>query len=180
MKKVLILSMICLSALTFGKSQNLKNGLGLAIKPDITNSSSFRKDPSPQSSENISSNIEKYFSKMDYAGKTWASVFIEDVNVFKELRKKIPAYKDTAILFLPQGKRIMCLPKPSIMTSEVYLNGDIQIPTTERNGNICTKSAVDRILVFSSNVDTKQISKVNIEFKGKVFLNEKKVKELFK
>ena len=74
----------------------------------------------------------------------------------------------------------MCLPKPSIMTSEVYLNGDIQIPTTERNGNICTKSAVDRILVFSSNVDTKQISKVNIEFKGKVFLNEKKVKELFK
>ena len=101
------------------------------------------------------------------------------MTVFKFVREKLPLYRDTAILFLPRSKRIVCVPKENNI-SEVFLNGEIQIKTTERNGNICTKSPVEKVLVFSSKIDTKEIGKINIDFNGKIFLNEKRSKEFFK
>lgn len=178
MKKIMFFLIICLFCISFGKGK-LKNTTGLAVKPGINITGDYRKDITPLGTEDISSNREKYFSTLEYSGKKWNTVFVEDLNVFKYLREKLSVYRDTAILFLPHGKRIVCVPKESNI-SEVFLEGENQIKTTERNGNICTKSPVEKVLVFSSKIDTKEISKINIDFTGKIFLNEKRSKEIFK
>lgn len=180
MKKMIIMSLMLASMLSFAKKEKIKNKLGLAVKPGVNTAADIRRDVTPVTTENISSSREKYFSTIDFFGRKWNTVFVEDINVFKNLRLKISSYKDTAILFLPRGKRIICLPKSSGLISEVYLDGSQQISSTERNGNICTKAPVEKILVFSSKVDTKEINGVTVDFKDKVFLNEKRSKEIFK
>lgn len=181
MKKIIIMLLVVASMLSFAKKEkNDKNRLGLAVKPGVNATADIRRDVTPVTTENISSSREKYFSTIDFFGRKWNTVFVEDINVFKNLRLKISSYKDTAILFLPRGKRIICLPKSSGLISEVYLDGSQQISSTERNGNICTKAPVEKILVFSSKVDTKEINGVTVDFKDKVFLNEKRSKEIFK
>ena len=180
MKKILLLFILCVSLVSFGKKEKLKNNLGLAVKPGVNATNDIRRDISPLGTENVVSNREKYFSTIDFYNKKWNLVFVEDINVFKNLRSKLSSYKDTAILFLPKGKRMVCLPKVGGFISEVFLDGDQQVAFTERKGNICTKSPVEKILVFSTKVDVKEISKINVDFKDKVFLNEKRAKEIFK
>ena len=180
MKKVILLFILCVSLVSFGKKEKLKNSLGLAVKPGVNVTNDIRRDVSALGTENVVSSREKYFSTIDFYNKKWNLVFVEDINVFKNLRSKLSSYKDTAVLFLPKGKRMVCLPKSGSFISEVFLDGDQQVPFTERKGNVCTKSPVEKILVFSSKVDIKEISKVNVDFKDKVFLNEKRAKEIFK
>lgn len=178
MKKKIIIMLLILSCFSFSKNK-IKNTTGLAVKPEFNISNDYRKDITPSGTDTISSNREKYFSFLEYSGKKWNTVFIEEMTVFKFVREKLSLYRDTAILFLPRNKRIVCVPKENNI-SEVFLNGEIQIKTTERNGNICTKSPVEKVLVFSSKIDTKEIGKINIDFNGKIFLNEKRSKEFFK
>lgn len=178
MKKKIIIMLLILSCFSFSKNK-IKNTTGLAVKPEFNILNDYRKDITPSGTDTISSNREKYFSFLEYSGKKWNTVFIEEMTVFKFVREKLSLYRDTAILFLPRSKRIVCVPKENNI-SEVFLNGEIQIKTTERNGNICTKSPVEKVLVFSSKIDTKEIGKINIDFNGKIFLNEKRSKEFFK
>ena len=180
MKKIIVMSLMLASMLSFAKKEKIKNKLGLAVKPGVSATSDIRRDVTPIRTENVSSSREKYFSTIDFFDRKWNTAFVEDINVFKNLRSKISSYKDTAVLFLPRGKRIVCLPKSAGFISEVYLVGGQQVPATERNGNVCTKGPVEKILVFSSKVDTKEINGVTVDFKDKVFLNEKRSKEIFK
>ena len=130
MKKIMFFLIICLFCISFGKGK-LKNTTGLAVKPGINITGDYRKDITPLGTEDISSNREKYFSTLEYSGKKWNTVFVEDLNVFKYLREKLSVYRDTAILFLPRGKRIVCVPKESNI-SEVFLEGENQIKTKKK------------------------------------------------
>lgn len=177
MKRKTIFFFILLSTLLV--PAKLKNTTGLAVKGEkVKENTDTRKTVEINSNENIRSGREKYFSLIEFKGKIYKVIFIEDFKLYKEMRKQLSKYSDLAILYYPRSRQIICFEKNNY--SDIFFSGEIKVSTTERNNKICTKAAAEKVYSFPDLIDTEEIEKIEISFEGKVFLNERTAKEIFR
>lgn len=167
MKKILIIGMVILCSISFSKRKPISISAPIDTRKEITSSTT----------ENVISNKDKYFSNLNYLGKDYKVLFVEDYDVFRNLRKKLKEYKNLAVYYIPQKQRNICMENENI--SEVFFFKNSQVDITNKNGNICTKKQIDKILSFSENLDIKEIGKIDLDYKGKVFINRANINKVF-
>ena len=169
MKKFFVSLFLVLAVSSFGKKKQVVPGL--AVKNNSWHTTK-------KTLEMKGSNREKYFSSIEWDGKTYKLIFTEDTSVLKYVMTKLKDYKDTGILAVPIDRKIFCLDDNGLTT--VFFDGDSQVSTIERNKKMCSKKPVSRVLALSEKVNAESMGKITPEVEGKIFVNNlKKAKEIF-
>ena len=173
MKKTVIMLLAIASAISFGKARKFK------FEPMDLPQASYRKTIDTITTDNVKSNLDKYFVDMELEGVKYKTFFTEDFNLYKTLKEKMKSYKNIAVFYIPRQKEIVCTAKDALST--LYLNGSEQVDTITRKDVTCTKKSVDKVLTFSEKVkNMDEIGKISLDVDGKVFLNDKNFKKIFK
>jgi hypothetical protein len=174
MKKFFVSLFLVLAVSSFGKKKQVVPGL--AVKNNSWHTT--KKTLEMKGSSSVKDNREKYFSSIEWDGKTYKLIFTEDTSVLKYVMTKLKDYKDTGILAVPIDRKIFCLDDNGLTT--VFFDGDSQVSTIERNKKMCSKKPVSRVLALSEKVNAESMGKITPEVEGKIFVNNlKKAKEIF-